>query len=102
MMCIFISLSIFAGERTIRISQIGGCSNTIERNRFESLTQKSKLKVCAKADALEVLYYKCETEEAGQLVNHTEPLATDCVSEIVWGGRYMKCFAKVSGECLIN
>lgn len=100
--CIFLSLSVFAGERTIHVSHTGGCSNTIERNRLGSLTQKSKLKACAEEDALEVLYYKCETEKAGQLIGHTEPVATDCISQIVWGGRFMKCFAEVSGECLVD
>ncbi|GEM_PF-4486781 len=102
MICFFLSLTAFARERTIHVSHTGTCSNTIERNRLGILTQKSKLKACAEEDALEVLYYKCETKKAGQLVSHTESGATDCISQIVWGGRFMKCFAEVSGECLID
>ena len=97
-----LSVSTFAAERTIRISQTGGCSSTVERNTLAIFSQKFKLKSCAKENAVEQLYYDCETRKAGQLIDHASPRGNECISEIVWGGRFVRCTAQVTGECQVS
>ena len=97
---VFLTFSSWAFARAIHIKENSACSSTIERNQIQSLTQKSKLKKCAKEGAQENAIHKCEYTNRGEVIN-IETSLIGCESQIVWGGRNMVCSYEATVKCEI-